>query len=51
MANAGSSNVSQYTIGADGSLTPMATPTVAAGAVPWSVTVDPNGKYVWEPTK
>jgi hypothetical protein len=37
VANFRSNNVSQYTIGADGALTPMATATVAAGTGPVSV--------------
>ena len=47
VANGGSNNVSQYTIGSNGSLTPMGTPTVAAGSSLHSVTVDPSGKYVY----
>lgn len=39
VANSGSSTVSQYTIGAGGALTPMATATVAAGTEPNSVVV------------
>jgi 6-phosphogluconolactonase (cycloisomerase 2 family) len=38
VANLNSANVSQYTIGANGALTPMATATVAAEASPRSVT-------------
>ena len=38
VANADSNNVSQYAIGADGSLTPMTAATVAAGTSPVSVT-------------
>jgi 6-phosphogluconolactonase (cycloisomerase 2 family) len=47
VANYGSDTVSQYTIGANGALTPMPTPTVSAGSSPTSVTVDPSGKYVY----
>ena len=39
--------VAQYTIGADGSLAPMAAPSVASEAGPMFVTVDPSGKYVY----
>src|SRR4029077_18717929 len=46
-ANIGSANVSQYTIGTDGSLAPMAAATVAAGAKPQSVTADPSVLYVY----
>ncbi len=47
VTNLGSNNVSQYTIGADGSLAPMSTATVAAGTGPYSITVDPSGKYAY----
>ena len=47
VANSGTTTVSQFTIGADGSLTPMATPAVLAGTSPASVTVDPSGKYAY----
>src|SRR5438445_282636 len=47
VANGDSANASQYTIGADGALTPTATATVAAGTNPISVTVDPSGKYAY----
>src|SRR5438445_416189 len=46
-ANANDYIVSQYTIGADGALTPMAAATVAAGTCPTSVTADPSGKYAY----
>ena len=38
----GSDTVSQFTIGADGSLSAMEPPTVAAGSGPVFVTVDPR---------
>ncbi|MDA8089176.1 MAG: hypothetical protein M0Z61_02975, partial [Nitrospiraceae bacterium] len=41
------STVSQYRIGAGGALTPMTPATVAAGSGPYSVTVDPSGKYAY----
>ena len=40
-------SISQYTIGAGGSLTPMTPATVAAGTNPTSVTVDSLGKYAY----
>ena len=51
VTNEGNGNVngtiSQFTIGADGSLTSMATPTVVAGLSPISITVDPTRKYAY----
>ena len=47
VANFDSNNISQYTIGADGSVTAMTTATVAAGTQPFSVTVDPSGKHAY----
>ena len=47
VANSGATSVSQYTIGTSGALTPMATPTVAAGSSPRSVTVDPLGRFAY----
>ena len=47
MTNNGDSTVSQYSIGADGSLTPMTTPAVVAGSSPNSISVDPRGKYAY----
>src|SRR6266568_2656708 len=47
VANASSNDVSQYTIGATGGLTPMGPATIAAGTTPYSVTVDPGGKYAY----
>ena len=44
---AGGNSVSQYSIAANGTLTPMTTATVAAGTSPSSVTVDPSGKYAY----
>jgi len=40
-------SISQYTIGADGSLTPMANPTVATLLGPNSIAVNPKGPYVY----
>ncbi|HOD35390.1 MAG TPA: beta-propeller fold lactonase family protein [Syntrophales bacterium] len=47
VANQDSHNVSQFTIGADGSLAPMATPTVGAGFIPVAITVDPSGRFTY----
>jgi len=51
VANAVSGSVSQYTIGANGALTPMTPASVPTGTTatssPWSVVVDPTGKYVY----
>jgi YVTN family beta-propeller protein len=46
VANEISNDVSQYAIGANGSLTAI-TAAIAAGSTPESVTVDPSGKYVY----
>ena len=43
----GGDTVSQYTIAANGVLTPMTPPMVAAVKNPVSVTVDPSGKYAY----
>jgi DNA-binding beta-propeller fold protein YncE len=47
VANNGDSTVSQYTIDANGGLAAMANPTVATGAHPAAVTVDPSGRYAY----
>ena len=39
--------VSQYTVGAGGALTPMATPMVAGGNGPSAIAVSPNGQFVY----
>ena len=39
--------VSQYVIGTGGVLTPLATPTVATGLQPFSVSVEPTGQYAY----
>jgi 6-phosphogluconolactonase (cycloisomerase 2 family) len=44
---AGPSTISQYSIGSDGSLTALSTPTVASGSGPGSLVIDPSGKYVY----
>ncbi len=41
------SSVNQYTIGSDGSLSPMTPASVPAGTYPTTVTVDPSGKYAY----
>jgi 6-phosphogluconolactonase (cycloisomerase 2 family) len=47
VVNKGSNTVSQYTLGANGALAAMPTATVATGANPASITVDPTGKYAY----
>ncbi len=47
LSGTGVSGISQYTIGSNGALTPMSPAIVAAGNVPYVVTVDPTGKYVY----
>ncbi len=46
-ANAISNDISQYTIGANGALTPMTPATVPAGTYPTSVAVGPSGRYAY----
>jgi 6-phosphogluconolactonase (cycloisomerase 2 family) len=43
----GANTVSAYTIGATGALTPIAGSPFAAGAGPFSVAVDPTGRFVY----
>lgn len=45
--SAGAGGVSQYTVGAGGALSPMASPTVAAGNQPAAIAVSPGGKSVY----
>ena len=40
-------SVSQYTVGANGGLTPKATPAVRTGVAPWGVAVSPDGNSVY----
>ena len=47
VANQQDNTVSQYTIGADGALTPMTPATVEGGLLPFSITADPTGKNVY----
>lgn len=47
VVNSGSANVSQYTIGADGGLAPIASAIVVTGSSPTDVTVDPSGRYAY----
>src|SRR5450759_593049 len=47
VVNAGSNNVSEYTIGNDGTLAKMAPATVAAVTTPYSIAVDPTGRYAY----
>ena len=39
--------VSEYAIGADGTLSPMNPPTIAAGGYPDTVAIDPSGKHAY----
>ena len=45
--NNGSGFIAQFSVGADGVLKPMSTPTVAAGKLPGAIVASPNGKYVY----
>ncbi len=47
VANADDNSISQYTIGTDGSLKPLATDWVMAGRGPVFVTADPLGRYAY----
>ncbi len=47
VANVGSSNISQYDIGARGALTPKAIPTIGAGTGPFGIAASPDGKSVY----
>jgi 6-phosphogluconolactonase (cycloisomerase 2 family) len=44
---AGAGTLSLYTINTDGSLSPMSTPTVAAGSGPYALVTDPAGKFLY----
>lgn len=46
-ANNSGNTISQYTVGSDGSLSPMTPATVATGNGPVGVAVDPAGKYLY----
>lgn len=46
-ANYGASVVSQYAIGANGTLTPLSPATVPAGHGPGDIAIDPTGKYAY----
>jgi 6-phosphogluconolactonase len=43
----GPGTISQYSIGPDGSLTPMSSATVVAGSGPDALTIDPSSKYLY----
>jgi 6-phosphogluconolactonase (cycloisomerase 2 family) len=43
----GAGSVLQYSIGTDGSLTPLSSPSVATGKDPTAITSDPTGRYVY----
>ena len=46
VANNGSSNVSLFSVGSNGALTSMTTPTAPAGTSPLQMLIDPNGSYL-----
>jgi 6-phosphogluconolactonase len=51
VTNSGSNNVSAYTVNATtGTLTPVAGSPFATGSTPYSVAVDPTGKFVYVPS-
>jgi 6-phosphogluconolactonase (cycloisomerase 2 family) len=47
VANVSSNTVSQFGIGANGTLTALTPPTVAAGTYPMYVAIDPTGRYAY----
>lgn len=47
VANAGDATVSQYSIGTDGTLSPLSPAVVASEGKPASILVDPTGRYVY----
>lgn len=46
VANNGSSNVSLFSVGSNGALTSMTTPTAPVGANPLQMLIDPNGNFL-----
>jgi 6-phosphogluconolactonase (cycloisomerase 2 family) len=44
---AGPGTISQYSVGSDGSLTPMSSPTVVSDSGPNALTIDPASKYLY----
>jgi 6-phosphogluconolactonase (cycloisomerase 2 family) len=49
--NGNGNSISQYTIGANGQLTPMSPPTVPTGTEPWSITIDAAGRNAYVPNR
>ncbi|MGJ7486506.1 beta-propeller fold lactonase family protein [Variovorax sp. LT2P21] len=47
VSNVSSSNISQYSVGADGKLVPLSPATVATSTEPYGITVDPTGRYAY----
>ncbi len=45
--NFGDGTVSQYSVGANGALTPLGTPTVTLSFQPFAITVEPTGQYAY----
>jgi 6-phosphogluconolactonase len=46
VTNQGSNNVAAYSVGTDGSLTILATPSFTTSAAPSFITTDPSGKFL-----
>jgi 6-phosphogluconolactonase (cycloisomerase 2 family) len=49
VVNNGSDTISQYSIDASGTLSPLSVPTIATGHRPQAIVVDPTRKYVYVP--
>jgi DNA-binding beta-propeller fold protein YncE len=47
IVNTNSNTVSMYSLGSDGSLTPLSTATIATGADPVSIGINPSGAYAY----
>ncbi|MCB1997505.1 MAG: YncE family protein, partial [Rhodoferax sp.] len=47
VVNLGSNTVSQFTVAADGNLSPMTPATVATGNDPSGIALDPLGRYAY----
>lgn len=45
--NFGDGTLSQYSVGANGALTPLGTPTVTLSFQPFAITVEPTGQYAY----
>jgi 6-phosphogluconolactonase (cycloisomerase 2 family) len=49
VSNNGGNNISGFSVGADGSLTPLSTPTFATGTGPGLPTIDPSNSFLYVP--